>query len=138
MTTLSGIPDSVPSKVRELANNSYKVLPTAGDGGCAIHSVYGDYTSFGLFKQNARSFLKDLLGETAGDLQRRVNDPTVMQELRGVLWNDLVKRSAGHSRGMRGTKFEECPESEMVWKELNKTPGLAQRCVDTLIHQEDR
>ena len=100
MATLFGIPDTVPAKVRELTDNSYQVLATAGDGGCAIQSVYGDNTISGLFKQNARNFLKDSFGETAWDLQCRVNDPAVVQELRGVLWNDLVKRSAGHSRGM--------------------------------------
>ena len=56
---LSDVVLELPSEVQRLHGARMQIVETAGDGACAIHSVWGDMEHGRLFKEDARSMLRD-------------------------------------------------------------------------------
>ena len=104
-------PDTVPSTVRVYEKVEFKRVPTNGDGGCAIHSVFGNPSENGLFLHNARGFLRKTFAPTSAALRMRVHNNDLVDELAYFLWKDIVlpqaKRDAGISVCHRQLDFEE-------------------------------
>ena len=82
-------PDAPPQVVQHLHGRSAQAERTCADGACAIHSVFGDFVGGQFVKAKAMTFLRDTFGPTAGAFASRLNDATLLQDIKNVLWQDL-------------------------------------------------
>ena len=58
----------VPGKVAAMVNHLFRRIRTNGDGACGIHAFFGSDSHRGLYKADARMFLRQALGNTAEDV----------------------------------------------------------------------
>ena len=86
----TGVPEEVSRSVNGLAKNEL----TVGDGKCAIHSVFGQFTIRGWLLHNAGAFLARTCGATFETFSDRIKDRELLAELQETLWLELVKPRA--------------------------------------------
>ena len=110
---------NVHARVRSLNGCEVRSQNTLGDSKCSIHSVFGEKKGGTYEKKNARQFLRDLLGESAADFSLKLADCERLEELKSILWKDLVKPCAKREAGL-GADVE--PEQE--------------GCVPTVVYNE--
>ena len=60
----------IPGKVAAMVNHSFRQIRTNDDGACGIHALFGTASHRGFYKADARIFLRQSLGPTAGDVRR--------------------------------------------------------------------
>ena len=75
------------------ADIEFKRVPTNGNGGCAIHAVFGntrdDYNQ--LILPHCREFLYEQLGPTAAECEQRVDDRVLFSQwIENDIWKDTV------------------------------------------------
>ena len=77
-----------------LHSERFGTLNTAGDGACAIHSVFGKPTVFGLsrklFVENSRKKARITIGESAEVFQERLRSQVLYDSVVSSLWADLL------------------------------------------------
>ena len=132
VVALSG---EIPAAVRALHGYEAVILETyGGDAACSIHSVYGESRGGFIRMEHPRQFLRNAFGETSAEFAGRVQDPEVVAQLAGVLWQDLLKpcvHRAVHGDGPIR------PEGEAVWRELlARNPSVAQQLLDAFVSDE--
>ena len=118
--------DDAPQCVHALKDKVCRTEYTCGDGACAIHSVFGEPSSHGLFLSSARAFLASSWGSTAELFRERVADPTLLHELVVFLWNDVLKPQAKLLAGLDKGQHALGPEAHMIWEQIAKNPQLVQ------------
>ena len=84
----------VPEIVARCGDGSVKVEFTVGDGNCAIRSVVGEHTPNVYFHRNASGFVCNTFGPTFATFTARLKDSVLLEELKQVLWLELVKPRA--------------------------------------------
>ncbi len=126
----------VPEAVTRCGDGTAKLELTKGDGNCAIHSVFGKYTWNGFFHQNASDFLYKTFGPTVATFTARLKDSVLLEELKQVLWLELVRARAvavaENSAAFGGPQTE----SDMIWQEIMKDHALETACVNAALEQE--
>ena len=127
----------VPEIVLRCGDGTTKVEPSVGDGNCAIHSVVGECTQQGFFHKNASAFLRDAFGPTCATFRARLNDNVLFQELKEVLWLELLKPIAVTVAGFAMEAPAQHNESSIVWLEIMKDPTLEQACVNAALDDPD-
>ena len=116
--------------VEELHNESVETVKTAGDGACAIHSVWGEWKNGYLFKDNARSFLREAFGETAIHFKANIKSNKLFQELQVGL-KELFSPILEHPRAMHQKLDVGSDEGRRLWMQLvGNSPNVAQRCFE--------
>ena len=86
-------------------------------------------------KAKARTFLRDTFGPTAGAFASRLNDATLLQDIKNVLWQDLLKPYGAQTAGVPIAADKLLPDGHMVWKQVaHWRPDVAERCVATIRH----
>ena len=92
MPRVVAVSEEIPAAVRALHGHAAAILETyGGDAACSIHSVYGESRDGFIRMDRPRQFLRDAFGETAAEFAARVQDPNVVADVAGVLWQDLLK-----------------------------------------------
>jgi hypothetical protein len=127
-----GAPDSIP----RISPEAIRLERTVGDGGCAIHSVFGTSSPRGYFHARARDFIRECFGETSQGFRTRLNDVQLGRELEQVLWVELVKPMAINDAGLSGDDVDVQHESRIVWQEVARDQPLLASCVDAAVEQE--
>ena len=127
-----GAPDSIPRILPE----AIQLEHTVGDGGCAIHSVFGRPSRRGYFKARARDFIRECFGVTCESFRTRLNDVNLGRELEQVLWVELVKPMAIKYAGLPGDAVDVQNESRIVWQEVVRDQPLLASCVHAAMEQE--
>ena len=135
MPRVVAISGEIPAAVRALHGHAAAILETyGGDAACSIHSVYGESSDGFIRMDRPHQFLRDAFGETAAEFAARVQDPNVVADVAGVLWQDLLKpcvHRAVHGDGPTR------PEGEAVWRELlARNPSVAQLLLDAFVSDE--
>ena len=128
----AGAPASIP----RISPDAIRVERTVGDGGCAIHSVFGTSTPRGYFHARARDFIRDCFGVTSESFRTRLNDGDLARELEQVLWVELVKPMAIIEAGLSEDAVDVSHESRFVWQEIVRHQHLRASCVDAAVEQE--
>ena len=100
---------NVHARVRSLNGCEVRWQDTLGDSKCSIHSVFGKKEGGMYVKENALGYLRDLLGPSAADFSLKLADRERLEELKSILWKDLVKPCAKRKAGL-GADVE--PEQE--------------------------
>ena len=126
----------IPAAVRALHGHAAVILKTYGaDAACAIHSVYGESRGGFIRMDRPRQFLRDAFGETAAEFAGRVQDPNVVEDVAGVLWQDLLKPCV--HRAVHGDGPVRL-EGEAVWRELMaRNPLVAQQLLAAFVSDDD-
>ena len=133
VVALSG---EIPAAVSALHGYEAVMFETyGGDAACSIHSVYGESRGGFIRMEHPRQFLRNAFGETSAEFAGRVQDPDLVADLAGILWQDLLKPCV--HRAVHGDGPVR-PEGEAVWRELMaRTPLIAQKLLDAFLSDED-
>ena len=78
---------------RLFADIEFERVPTNGNGGCAIHAVFGNTQDNHnqLILPQCREFLYEQMGPTAAECERRVDDTKLFSEwIENDIWKDIV------------------------------------------------
>jgi len=127
---------AMPLDTGQLPVHWFQTVTTCGSGACAIHSVFGTASPQGMFCANARNFLANQLGATAACLRTHLNDDILLQELEEFLWKDVVKPQAKAQVGLGLGNIAVDTESRMLWAEVQRRPGLLQKCLHKVVQEE--
>ena len=118
--------------VKKLHNESVETVKTAGDGACAIHSVWGEWKNGHLFKDAARSFLRQAFGETATHFRDNLKSDTLFLQLEVGL-KELLSPILEHPRAMQQKLDVGSDEGRRLWMQLvGNSPNIAQRCFESV------
>ena len=120
----------LPASVRRLHDRIGILEKTCGDGACGIHAVFGKVQQGEYRKNNARSFLRNAFGATAEVFAAKLDDAASLDEIKNVLWADLVKPHALEAAGLTNEQLVLRPEGGMVWSHL--THDLVQECIQAV------
>ena len=129
LVDLREVPAPLPLAVRRLQGMVMETMPTAGDGACAIHSVWGEWECGELFKRDARSFLFEAFGPTAEIFKSRLSSEELLGDMELGLW-DLIQPIAKQSDPFGAPLHAGGNEGQHVWHCLLASSfDVAQRCV---------
>ena len=121
---------ALPAVVRQLHDVPVETVDTAGDGACSIHSVWGEWKNGYLFKDNARSFLREAFGETATHFRDNLKCEKLFVQLEVGL-KELLSPILEHPRAMHQKLDVGSDEGRRLWMQLvGNSPNVAQRCFD--------
>ena len=81
-------------------------------------------------KKGARRFLRNTFGPTADVFAARLDDSAFQNDIKNVLWADLLKPHALVAAGLTDDRLVLRPEGEMVWSHL--THNLVQHCLEAV------
>ena len=118
--------NNLPNTLSCFANCSCRIVPTAGDGACAIHSVFGNTTDErGCLKLwNARQFMRAQLGNSIEEFQEKVNDPNLCFALANDIWLEAIKPLATAKLFPNTGIVDTGHEANLIWKFIEKEPAL--------------
>ena len=106
-------------------NAEFLRIPTNGNGGCAIHSVFGntlnEYDQ--LILPSCREFLHEQLGQTATEYERRVDDTFLFSAwVENDVWKDTIFNLIKHR--LKGNLEQQLanvePERRALWNAIER------------------
>ena len=117
---------NLPNTLSCFANCSCRIVPTAGDGACAIHSVFGNASDErGCLKLwNARQFMRTQLGDSIEEFQEKVNDPNLCFALANDIWLEAIRPLATAKLFPDTDMVDTGHEANLIWKFIEKEPAL--------------
>ena len=125
MESILQVPDETLSEdFRGLNGKRCRLHTTAGGGACAIHSVFGNLTAQGYFKQNARNFVLQTFTTSPTTFKTRLNHLPTLLDLSRVLWQDLVKPCAAQHAGLESRDLTIRHEGILIRAEVIPKNGM--------------
>ena len=121
----------VPGKVAAMVNHLFRQIRTNGDGACGIHALFGSDSHRGLYKADARIFLRQALGSTAEDVRRNAGNRRggVLCRLMNRLWYDVMKPQAQFDAHVKDALPHLLPEERQIWENVKQDGQLLHACL---------
>ena len=125
----------VPAEVGALVNRRYRKMLTNSDGACGIHALFGSDGPGGLTHADARGFLRQTLGETAGDVLRQCRNVTALDDVMNWAWKQVIKPQAQKHAGLTDRNLGMLDEEMLLWEKIKESNRVLNACLRSVEHE---
>mgnify|MGYP001292936738 CR=1 FL=1 len=127
----------VPAEVGALVNRRYRKMLTNSDGACGIHAFFGSDGPGGLTHADARGFLRQTLGETAGDVLRQCRNVTALDDVMNWAWKQVIKPQAQKHAGLTDRNLGMLDEEMLLWEKIKESNRVLNACLRAVKHDSE-